>query len=109
MDAKTYDWNLLAKERIIQDSLPNLPILLLLENDTASFHAFNRTWNKVSLQFEKKGDSIIDVITRSYWNYDGLCLAGKLKGATLKRIDCYQEFLHSWEFFHPKSVRYLKR
>lgn len=109
MDAKTYDWNLLAKERIIQDSLPNLSILILLENDTASFHAFNRSLNKVSLQFEKNGDSIIDVNTKSLWNYDGQCLEGKLKGAKLERIDCYQEFLHSWEFFHPKSVRYQVR
>jgi hypothetical protein len=109
MDAKTYDWNLLAKERIIQDSLPELSILLLLENDTASFHAFNRRIYKESLLFEKKGDSIIDQNTKSLWNYDGFCLDGKLKGASLERIDCYQEFLHSWEFFHPKSVRYLKR
>ena len=109
LDAKTYDWNLLAKERIIQDSISELPILLLLENDTASFHAFNRSIDKTSLSFEKKGDSIIDVNTKSLWNYDGLCIDGKLKGVSLQRIDCYQEFLHSWEFFHPKSVRYVKR
>ncbi len=109
LNAKTYDWNLLANDRMIQDSLPNLPVLLLLENDTASFHAFNRTLNKESLKFVKKGDSIIDLKTRSFWSYDGLCLEGKLKGASLERIDCYQEFLHSWEFFHPKSERYLKR
>ena len=107
--ARTYDWNLLQKDRIIQDSLPNLPILLLLENDTASFHSFNRSINKTSLVFEKKGDTIIDLNTNSFWNYDGVCLEGKLKGYSLKKIDCYQEFLHSWEFFHPKSERYLKR
>jgi len=99
----------LANDRIIQDSLPNLPVLLLLENDTASFHAYNRTINKEALIFEKKGDSIIDLNTRSFWSYDGICLEGKLKGLSLERIDCYQEFLHSWEFFHPRSERYLKR
>lgn len=109
MNAKTYDWNLLVKERIIQDSMPNKPILLLLENDTASYHSFNRNLNNLSLVFEKKGDTIIDLNTKSVWNYDGLCLEGKLKGSSLEKIDCYQEFLHSWEFFHPKSERYLKR
>jgi hypothetical protein len=107
--SKTYDWNLLAQDRIIQDTLSDLPILILLENDTASFHAFNRTINKEVLSFVKKRDSIIDIQTNSLWNYDGLCLDGKLKGASLKNIDCYQEFLHSWEFFHPKSIRYHKR
>jgi hypothetical protein len=109
LNAKTYDWNLLVKDRIIQDSMPNLPLLILLENDTASFHAYNRSINNVSCVFEKKADSIIDLNTRSLWNYDGICLEGKLKGTSLQRIDCYQEFLHSWEFFHPKSERYLKR
>jgi hypothetical protein len=108
-NSRTYDWNALAKERILQDSMPHLPVLLLLENDTASFHAYNRTINKETLTFEKKGDAIIDLNTRSIWNYDGFCLEGKFKGFNLERIDCYQEFLHSWEFFHPKSERYLKR
>ena len=109
MYARTYDWNLLVKDRMIQDSLPNLSILILLENDTASFQSFNRSVNKTSLVFEKKGETIIDLNTKSLWNYEGLCLEGKLKGTSLERIDCYQEFLHSWEFFHPNSERYLKR
>jgi hypothetical protein len=109
LNAKTYDWNMLVNDRILQDSLPNLPVLLLLENDTASYHAFNRTINNESLVFEKHGDSILDQNTKSIWSYDGFCVEGKLKGSSLERIDCYQEFLHSWEFFHPKSVRYLKR
>ena len=109
LNAKTYDWNLLAKDRIIQDSLPNLPLLLVLENDTASFHSFNRSINKESLVFEKKGDTLIDLNTNSIWNLEGICVNGKFKGTNLEKIDSYQEFLHSWEFFHPKSVRYLKR
>ena len=36
--ARTYDWNQLTKQSIIQDSLPNNPIVIFLENDTASFH-----------------------------------------------------------------------
>ncbi len=40
--AKAYDWNELVNKGMIQDSLPGLPILLLLEKDTASFHVWNR-------------------------------------------------------------------
>jgi len=106
VNAKTYDWNQLIKQRIIQDSLPNYPIVIFLENDTASFHTYSRNINNVTLTFFKKQDSIWDVNTGSKWNYDGMCIDGKLKGKTLTNINSYQEFLHSWEFFHPKSIRY---
>ena len=105
-NAKTYDWNQLSKQRIIQDSLPNNPIVILLENDTASFHAYSRIVNNEILIFHKKQDSIWDVNTGSKWNYEGVCVDGKLKGNMLKSVRCYQEFLHSWEFFHPESIRY---
>ena len=103
---KTYDWNYLEKNKIIQDSLPSLPLLILLENDSASFHAYNRTVNNMSLQFQKMNDSIVDTYTQSLWNMDGICIDGKLKGLSLTTIASYQEYLHSWEYFHPKSIRY---
>ena len=107
--AKCYDWNQIARLRIIQDSIPNLPLVILLENDTASFHTYSRTIQNETLKFVKKGDAIRDINTGSYWNYDGLCLNGKLKGTVLQKVDSFQEFLHSWEFFHPKNLRYSSK
>jgi len=104
--AKTYDWNYVEKNKFIQDSLPSLPILILLENDSASFHAYNRTVNNMSLQFQKRNDSLMDTYSQSLWNEDGICIDGKLKGLSLTPIATYQEYLHSWEYFHPKSKRY---
>jgi hypothetical protein len=106
VNTRTYDWNQLVKQRFIQDSLPNKPIVLFLENDTASFHTYSRIINNMTLTFLKKQDSIWDVNTGSQWNYDGICIDGKLKGNALNSVSSYQEFLHSWEFFHPKSIRY---
>lgn len=105
-DSKTYDWNFLEKNKIIQDSLSSLPLLILLENDNASFHAYNRTVNNMTLDFRKINDSIVDTYTQSLWNVDGLCIDGKLKGLSLTPLASYQEYLHSWEYFHPKSIRY---
>ena len=104
--AKTYDWNYVEKNKFIQDSLPSLPILILLENDSASFHAYNRTVNNMSLQFQKRNDTLMDTYSQSLWNEDGICIDGKLKGLSLTPIASYQEYLHSWEYFHPKSKRY---
>lgn len=104
--AKAYDWNQLVAERIIQDSLPNLPLVILLENDSASFHTYSRKVNNDILNFSLRNDSIIDLNSQSLWDFDGRCIDGKLKGASLEKIKSYQEYVHSWEYFHPGSTRY---
>jgi hypothetical protein len=105
--SKMYDWNLLTKQRLIEDSIGQNQILILLENDTSSFHTYNRVVGGQVLRFQKNSDSIIDLNTGSFWNFDGVCINGKLKDSVLQQVNSYQEFLHSWEFFHPKSERYM--
>lgn len=107
-NAKSYDWHQLVKQRLIQDSLPHQPLLILLENDSASFHTYSRKMNNTILTFAINKDLMSDLNTGSTWNYDGVCIDGKLKGSVLSSINSYQEFLHSWEFFHPKSIRFDK-
>ncbi len=105
--AKAYDWNELVNKGMIQDSLPGLPILLLLEKDTASFHVWNRQVKGASLQFTgSRGDTLIDKNTLSGWNRQGECISGVLKGERLAAVQAYQEFWHSWNTFHPGTERY---
>ena len=104
--AKAYDWNQLVAARIIQDSLPNLPLVILLENDSASFHTYSRKVNNDILNFSLRNDSIIDLNSQSIWDFDGRCIDGKFKGSSLEKISSYQEYVHSWEYFHPGSTRY---
>ena len=103
--AKTYDWNVLVNERLIQDSLPGLPLMIALESDSSSFHVLSRMVDQQALQFSIAADSLIDVQTESGWNMYGIATSGPLKGKQLRKIKAYQEFLHSWEQFHPKSSR----
>lgn len=102
---KTYDWNIVVKERLIQDSLPGLPLLVALESDSSSFHVLSRMVEQQALQFRISADSLIDVQTGSGWNMYGTATSGPLKGKQLRKIKAYQEFLHSWEQFHPQSSR----
>jgi len=107
--SKTYDWNMLVSNRMIEDSLNSLPLLVVLENDTASFHAFSRQYSAETLKFKLNGDSLIDINTGSLWDLNGNCIEGKLKGTLLTKVAAYQEFLHSWEYFHPNAKRYDKK
>jgi hypothetical protein len=105
-NARTYDWNLLASKRLIQDSVSWLPMMVVLEPDNASFHCYNRLLGNEILNFKMQGDGMIETTSGSIWDYNGKCVSGKFKGSSLEKINAYQEFLHSWEYFHPKSVRY---
>jgi hypothetical protein len=104
--ARCYDWNELVKKREIKDSLPNLPLIIVLENDAISFHVYERRLNNQSLQLVRKAEGIYDVASGTLWNFDGIGISGALKSDTLRRIPCYQEYLHSWEYFHPGSKRF---
>ena len=106
--AKTYDWNMLLSDRIITDSIDGDPLIVVLEKDSASFHVFNRKYMDETLNFNLDADTMIDINSASKWNMQGECFDGKYKGAKLSKLSAYQEFLHSWEYFHPTALRYLK-
>ena len=108
--AKAYDWNDLIKQRVINDTFENTALVLVLENDDRSFHVFNRQMNDMLLQFtwEAVTQTLKDATTNSVWNMDGECIEGVLKGSRLSTIQAYQEFWHSWESFHPTTIKYKK-
>ena len=102
--SKAYDWNRLLKEKIIQDSVDRMPILLTIENDSASFHVYDRRVDSSVLSFRISGDKdlLVDQETHSSWNMDGLCIDGLLKGKRLLLVQSYNEFWHTWQTFQIK-------
>jgi hypothetical protein len=110
-NSKVYDWNDLEKERVINDTMHGIPVLVILENDSATFHAFDRTINNQALQFiwNDSLKSLEDTNTRSFWNSYGTCIDGPLKNTVLNPVSSYQQFWHSWHTFHPNSVAYTPK
>lgn len=106
--AKAYDWNELLNKELIEDSMPGMPVVVTLNKDSVTFYVLNRSVNGSSLHFSKqKGvDSLIDLSTQSRWTTSGLCVDGPLKGMQLGSVQAYQEFWHSWNTFHPGTLRY---
>ncbi|WP_448960357.1 DUF3179 domain-containing (seleno)protein [Larkinella arboricola] len=106
--ARAYDWNRLQKQKITNDQLARTPVVLMIAADSVSFHVWDRTVDGRPLRFVPgTDDSFLDTETRSVWNRQGVCLEGPLKGRRLVPIPASQEYLHSWETFHPTSTRYL--
>lgn len=106
--AKAYDWNDLVREKLIEDSLPHLPVVILLEQDGASFHVWNRKLDTTVFRFKKipGSDLFKDINTSSTWNSQGRSIDGPLKGRSLETVQAYQEFWHSWRTFHPGTKWY---
>ena len=95
--SKAYDWNELLQKKIIQDSLDQLPILLTIETDLASFHVYDRRVDDSTLTFQISGnkDLLVDDETHSSWNMDGVCIHGPLLGKKLLPVQSYNEFWHT--------------
>ena len=109
--AKAYDWNDLVKQKIINDTIHNKPIVLVLEKDNASFHAWSRQVNDKLLQFvfDETAQTLKDAATNSVWDMNGDCIEGTLKGSRLSPVPAYQEFWHSWQSFHPLTGVYSNK
>ena len=103
--AKAYDWRRLDKKRILNDYIDKTPLLLTIENDSLTYHAFNTTISGKALHFKlDTAGRLTDQETASIWDWDGLSTAGTLKGNRLNKIQAYQEYWHSWKHFHPKTL-----
>ena len=101
--SRAYDWNDLVKLRVINDTLGREPIVVAVENDSASFHV----WKRDTLTFSWNAErSVPQDQTGSQWNWEGVSSEGPLKGSTLPVVQSYQEFWHSWRTFQPKTRRY---
>ncbi len=105
---KAYDWNDLISHALINDSLPGIPLLVALEKDSVSFHAWNRSVNGQILYFivDSSRQYLLDNQTKSKWNFSGQCINGPLKDQRLVPLHAYQEFWHSWKTFHPVTEKY---
>jgi hypothetical protein len=100
----------LVKKTLINDAIMETPIIITVEANQQSFYAFSSLVNGEILQFSKtaEADKIIDLQTNSIWTRSGKCVDGPLNGTQLKSIQAYQEFWHSWQYFHPKTGTYPK-
>ena len=105
---KAYDWNVLAKNKIIQDSFAGVPLLLTIKKNERSFYVLNRSSYKgiLHFNFDSSKQVLVDDETQSTWSINGSCIDGVMKGDKLQVVQSYQEFWHSWQSFHPNTEVY---
>jgi hypothetical protein len=102
---KAYDWRHLFKKSPVNDNITTTPVLVAIEPDSLTYHAFNPTVKGQTLHFKlDTAGRLTDRETASVWNWDGEAVSGSLKGDRLDKIQAYQEYWHSWKHFHPNTL-----
>jgi hypothetical protein len=109
--AKAYDWNELLKQKMISDTMGGTIFILVLEKDNVSFHVWESEVKQNSLQltYDTTTQTLKDSTTNTIWDMNGECVSGILKGSKLSTVPAYQEFWHSWQYFHPSTTKYADK
>jgi hypothetical protein len=102
---KAYKQNDVESKILINDSIGDVPVMLVSLYSENS-RAFDRTIDGKILDFEYVHGKIIDIQTRSEWNYDGFAVSGYYMGEQLERLPIEPGFWFEWVAFHPKTLVY---
>lgn len=95
--SKAYDWNRLRRERVVNDVVGGVPIVIAMAGDGINFFTSERPDS--ATRFELRNDSLV-VAGRSY------TISGWSPSGALKPVSASQEFWHSWRTFHPGTTTY---
>jgi hypothetical protein len=90
-DSKAFDWIALTKKRVINDKVGLTPVVIALERDSVTFHAWQRP-DTLTFKLDAGLNVLADDQTNSHWDWMGKCIEGPLQGNQLKWLQSYQEY-----------------
>ncbi len=103
--ARAYSLARLAAEPIVQETIADVPILVVYDKTSTAATMHRRTLDGKTLTFRIDGDRLTDEQTQSTWDrHRAVAVDGPLKGKTLEPIPAILSYRRSWEAFHPDST-----
>ena len=104
--ARAYDRDFLRRERVVNDTLGDRPIVVFSSEDGRTTLAYHREVDGKTLEFEAVDGKFRDRSSSSLWNLFGTCEGGEMAGKTLSPIQVRQQNIRSWKTFHPGTDVY---
>lgn len=92
--SKAFDWNRLKRERLLHERVGEVPVLVVLDDDGASFAAYRRP--SAEARYTRKDGALVE---------EGARQGAQVAGGALVPVAASQEFWHSWRTFHPGTER----
>jgi hypothetical protein len=120
-DAVAFPYRLLEQSRVANETVGEQPVVVFWGAGTASALDASAisagrdvgaatAWSRVSegqtLDFEVRGEAIVDRQTGSTWNLYGQATAGPLAGRSLDPVVAINHFWFSWAAFRPETRIY---
>ncbi len=123
-EAVAYPYEVLARVKVVNDTVAGRPIVVFWRPGTASpldasavaegrdvgsATAFSRIVDGRALTFEAAGDRFRDRETGTTWDLLGQALRGPLAGRRLEPVTAINHFWFSWAAFKPETRVYSER
>jgi hypothetical protein len=91
--------------RVANDTVDGAPVVVVLEEDAVSVHAWGRSVKGRTLTFEAAGGTLVDRETRSSWDArTGRALSGALAGASLETVVYTTALWYAWRSQRPDTT-----
>jgi hypothetical protein len=104
--SRAFPYNSVLKEKLIQDRVGSVPVLLLLGPDNRSVRVFEQP---AQSQFYRvpalpSGGILLDAQTGSEWNFQGCAVAGPQQGVCLKPVNVIKDYWFDWRNYNPATT-----
>jgi hypothetical protein len=101
-EARAFPYELVLREKLVQDRVGSEPVILLVGQDGQSVRAF-----RTSEEFYRTPNgSMMDSTSGSRWDFKGCAVDGEAKGMCLERVEAIKDFWFDWRNYHPATSVY---
>jgi hypothetical protein len=107
--ARAFPYNSILEEKLIQDRVGSVPILLVLGADNRSVRVFEQGHSQFyRVPDLKSGALFLDAETGSEWNFRGCAISGPLTGQCLKPVNAIKDYWFDWRNYNPQTTIYRR-
>ncbi len=114
--ARAFPFDSIVKEKLIQDLVGTLPIIVLIGPDNRSVRVFEqRIPGRAGIpQFyrvpeTKSGALLMDAETGSEWNFQGCAISGVSSGTCLVPVDAIKDYWFDWKNYNAGTTVFPTR
>ena len=105
--SKAFPWKTVLSAQLIQDTVGDVPVLLIVGPDHVSARAFRTAPHVTFVRTDSGPDvSMTDVETSGNWNFSGCAISGPHTGDCLQPLDAKKDYWFDWLNYHPATSIY---
>ncbi|HKP87625.1 MAG TPA: DUF3179 domain-containing (seleno)protein, partial [Blastocatellia bacterium] len=108
--SKAYTFSKLQQHAPVSDTVGEVPIIIVMDDDKKSVRVFERTVDGRTLTFSSKPAApdakLTDDETGSSWSFAGKAISGPLAGRQLRKMAAISDYWFDWKTYHPDTAIY---